>query len=688
LEQLAALAPETFTRKIIDHLLPAVTSEYLPYSIPAARALLGAELKKDERLGVAVRLIDSFANFLEAINCILLEADEITKENLEIVVPNFVSMAVPPPPGIFFGGDEPREYNAYPIKTLYKKRPDDLCEHIDSLLNSLEPSHIGAASKTLLAIEDVNLFSKYARSILGKLMRRRTLLPKERRESSVVHYLRETASKCFEHSPTATDAIIQSYLDDNDELGRKEAFRLYRRAIKIGFREKVTIGEAQHTAFKRLLWAAVDKPDEHMDEAGQFFRNAWDELAELAERNFDDLIGAAATLSEKYKAVDQEPTIEIAHHTLFQMDQNNKRSAIDSLQGALMEWAAIGARSRGEEGIEDFLDLYRKLPEDQTQMRGNMIVHVSKLVTGVSSLNAVLSDWYRALMDESTLVRASAVQAWKDVPHRLREDFPDLFFEAFAALLTDPYVMVHRSVVRTLDRRSFPEHKRHLLYHGLSNLILHYANENKRQDFVVDCIGVFASLCLSEEQRTGKIGKYLCEILLTLEESALYHAVDRLDYRFSDTPDFLKVAIKSLKSDYTRSISIDDSMSSILRASSAEVQKCTREIEEAFKALQPLQPEDFIEALFLISTLTRADSYNAALRCIKIILDDIPEQDRHLHRKIRSELVHTACKIEECLAENKNWLALAEHWRDLVEDLKKDDEERTELRHFPPSLLS
>lgn len=43
-----------------------------------------------------------------------------------------------------------------------------------------------------------------------------------------------------------------------------------------------------------------------MDDAGQFFRHSWDEFSELAVDNFDDLIGAAATLSEKFEALNKE----------------------------------------------------------------------------------------------------------------------------------------------------------------------------------------------------------------------------------------------------------------------------------------------------------------------------------------------------------------------------------------------
>ena len=248
----------------------------------------------------------------------------------------------------------------------------------------------------------------------------------------MLYYLREAASKRLERFPEETDKIIQSFLADNDDTGREEAHRTYRSVLKPRYREKAQIGTAQRIAFRRLLWAAVERPENGMDEAGQFFRHSWDEFVQLAVEHFDDLIGAAATLSEKYEQIDAEPILELTDNALAKMEKRKKRTAIDSLQGALIEWAAVRAKAKGCRGIEDFLDLYRRLPKDQTQMRGNMIVHVSKLLTGVESLTLEFSDWYSALMDESTVVGASAVQAWENVPYDLVKNFPYLFFQAFS----------------------------------------------------------------------------------------------------------------------------------------------------------------------------------------------------------------------------------------------------------------
>lgn len=687
LEQLANLAPETFTRKVVEHLLPAVLNDYLPYSIPAAKALLNGPLEPEEKLSVAVRLVSSYEKSPVAIEVVLSNAEKLSRGDLTRVLSRFVSMAVGPPPGMHLGVGKPIRLDTAPVQSLFRKRHAEICAEVDALLGDANPDKIGAAAEIVLATDSDELLSKHTRSIFTKLMRRRTLLPGERRDSSVLYYLREAASKCLERFPEETDKIIQSYLADNDDTGRKEANRTYSSMLKHNYREKVQIGTAQRIAFRRLLWAVVERPGDGMDDAGQFFRHSWDEFAQLAFENFDDLIGAAATLSEKYEQIDAEPILELADNVLAQMEKSNKRSAIDSLQGALIEWAAVGAKSKGREGIEEFLGLYRRLPEDQTQMRGNMIAHASKLLKGVESLTLVLTDWYRALMDEGALVRARAVQAWEDVPYDLVKNFPDLFFDAFSVLLMDPYVIVHRSAVQSLRRRSFPKEKRGIIKQGLWNLIVYYSQESKQEDFIVDCIDAFAYLCLSPEERKGKLGQLLSGILLRLDGSALYHAVDRLHYGFKEVPGFVNVALKSIRDDYTRSISIDDCAAAILSAPQNELQNCVDDIKKAFEALRPFRPEGFVEALLYAAALTKAGNHAAASSCFKELMSGIPEEDRNKQWQLEAALVETASDIECAIENGEPFLELIEKWRSLMSDLEKEYEERAELRDFPPSFF-
>jgi hypothetical protein len=683
LEQLANLAPEAFGQKVINHLLPAAIHEHFPYSVHAAKALIRARLETAEKVAVSVRLLDSYVKSQEAIDYVLAESDKLDRQNLAKVIGRFVSMAVPPPPSMSFGG-EAREFDNAPIRSLFEKRQGDVCQEIEALFDGTHPGQIAAATKTILAIDSDELFAKYARNIFAKLMRRRTLLPKEGRDSGVLYYLRHAASGCLERLPDEVDTIIQSFLLDNDDIGKQEANRVYRSVLRHG--EKPRIGKPQRTAFRRLLWAAVDQP-EAMDDAGDFFRHAWNELAELAADYLDDLIGAAAMLSEKYEQLGAGRSLEVSDPFLAQMELRSKRTAIDSLQGALISWAAIGARSKGRAGIEDFLTLYRRLPENQTQMRGNMIVHVSKLLTGVESLNQVLSDWYRALMDESALVRASAVQAWENVPYEMRENFPDLFFQAFAVLLTDPYVIVHRSAVRALRRSFFPQDKRQLLNVVMWNLVVSYAQESEDKEFLVECIDVFAMLCLTDEQKKGKFGVFLSSLLLKLDSHVLYHAVDKLVYSFGEVPGFAKVALKSLVDQYTRSISTDDCVTTILRAASNELRDCADDIEAAFDVLKPFHPEDFAEALLLISALTKAGRFSSARDRSQALLAAIPPETRYVQWRLEAALVETAAAMEGAIAGGEAVTGLIELWKRLSADLEIENEERAEIRDVPPRFF-
>ncbi|HHD2920517.1 TPA: hypothetical protein ACNZ5U_004958, partial [Enterobacter kobei] len=214
--------------------------------------------------------------------------------------------AVESPPGMMIGTFERKVLNKGPIQSLFKKRQADICDVVDEYIKDTHRGKFQFAIEIIIASDDDELLLRHIRSIFAKLMRRRTLLPEERRDSSILFFLREAATKYLDRFPDESDKVIQSYLADKDDIGRHEANRAYRSVLRNNYRKKSKTGKIQKIAFRRLLWAAVENPEDSMDDAGQFFRHSWDEFAELAVDNFDDLIGAAATLSEKFEALNKE----------------------------------------------------------------------------------------------------------------------------------------------------------------------------------------------------------------------------------------------------------------------------------------------------------------------------------------------------------------------------------------------
>ncbi|WP_204274540.1 hypothetical protein [Vibrio astriarenae] len=685
LEKFAHLAPEVFTPRIVDLLLQAVVGDdYLPYSTHAANALLNACIDEAKKLPVALFLIQRSSISPSTINVVLSNVDTLRVNQLEIALRGFALLATKSAPDPFIFSDQLRQVDSDPLKRLFDARKTDLTEALSRLFSRKESISIQTATRALIGINDSSLLTHFLRDIVALLMRRRLLLPEEGSDSNVIHFLRKAASLCLLQIPESTDKVIQSYLTDNDPVGFDESNRIYDSAIRL-VKSDTRIEDVHKVAFKRLLWAAIESPDNHRNRALDTFRYTKSELSTLALDSFDDLIGAAATLSEKYEHVGKEGALEVPYSFSDRIEQSNKKREISSLQSSLVNLAALGAKCRGQKGIEDFLSLYRKLPKNQEQMRGCMITHITKMVTGVSSLNLVLSDWYGALMDESVLVRASAIDAWEYVPFDVIKYFPNLFFDAYSLALSDPYTMVHKRAVWTLMHRAFPEGKRKLLKDRLRNLVIVYSNEND-EEFLIDCINLLVSLCLTEAEIEGAYGQMLSAILLKQEGRALYYAVSTPSFGLKKLPNFLKVILKAVQDSYVRGISIRECKETILVSSKQELSNSTEELVCALEQLKPLHPKDFIEAITYAAAFSVSGDSAIGAKLFNDLLKGIPEEPRNQLWRIQTDLVATALQIESEIKVGNLSSESTQKWQSLVHDLEKEYEERAKFRNVPPGF--
>ena len=148
---------------MIEHLLPAVLHEYLPYSKHAAKALLRAPLEPEEKFSVAVRLVGSYEKSSAAVDVVLAEARKsFPKTTWKRFLRPFVSMALGPPPGMHLGGSEPIELDTASIRSLFQKRRGEICAEVDALLSDANPEKIGAAVEIILATDSDELLSRRA----------------------------------------------------------------------------------------------------------------------------------------------------------------------------------------------------------------------------------------------------------------------------------------------------------------------------------------------------------------------------------------------------------------------------------------------------------------------------------------------------------------------------------------------
>jgi hypothetical protein len=684
LEKLAHLAPEVFTENVVNYLLNVALNEQFPYSTHAANALVGAPIEVNTKLPVAIRLLHNYHLTEDVIDLVVASVEQLEIEQIEVALKAFASLATESPPSNFMDHGSRRPINPNPLEALYSGRQKDIGNLLGTYLKNSNSRKFQTAIEVLIIIDDKELLSKHTKTIIALLMRRRILLPSERKDSNILFYLRKAASKCLLHLPNETDKFIQAYLEDQDTIGRDEAYDTYDSVFR-KFDKTSLVTDSQKVSFNRLLWAAVAEPDNYKNKAIEFFRYSQGELSILAFNNMDELIGAAATLTEKYEQIDKKPTIEVTETYLSEIDKSNKKSSIYNLQSSLIELAAIGAKSQG--GIESFMSLYKKIPSNQIQMRGIMISKIATLISDINSLNLVLSDWYKALMDESVLVRSSAIEAWEDTPYDSIKNFPHLFFEAFSIALRDPYVMVHKAAVKALRFRAFPEEKRSLIKEPLWHLIFCYSKESKNDEFVVSCIELLVSLCLSEAELKGQIGEHLSEILLQRESQALYKALNQSRYRFKSLPKFTKVALKAIQDSYVRSITIDDCETVLLESDKKELADNLTDLMKAFEALKPHRPETFTEALLYVFLISKSGNNKISKDLMGELLLSIPKEERSQLWRIETQIVIEAASIECKIHAGEYNADKIERWHTLLSQMEAENEERAQFRAFPPNFF-
>ena len=120
-----------------------------------------------------------------------------------------------------------------------------------------------------------------------------------------------------------------------------------------------------------------------------------------------------------------------------------------------------------------------------------MVRQLHQLMRTTEGLTAALPHLYTAIVGASVALRASAVYAVGELDGRQQDNLPGLVFEAFMALLLDPYRMVHQHAAHALRRTNLPEEYRPRAKAGILALIVTYARDRYDDHFLVQCLDFF-----------------------------------------------------------------------------------------------------------------------------------------------------------------------------------------------------
>ena len=691
LVEFARLAPEAFPPAVVEFLKDRFIEGDDKLATPAIRTLLELPIEPEAKLELAVRdasdtgVCESSAKYLEN------AAAELSPENVNAVLRSLTLRAFPMVGlGYFvFQSDDA------PLLALVSHHGEVISKTLKEWLASGEEYLVDNAVRAIFVIAHAHpaLVKPFLREVFGKLLRHDVLLPgfsDEARDSLSV--LMQTTARLFCAFPDAADEILEILLRGSGENARSEGAQLYSRVLyEWDGDPDFTPGNAQEIAFKRILWMAAEISEGKLnEEAIQFFPSVREQLLPIAAKNVEEMLGVAATFPSKIELFDEESAVEVPKTGLEGLDavrRSQQRSLIYSFQENLLAWAFAASARQDRAAVIRILDFYVALPENQVEMRANMVKYFSGLMGKHEYVNLVLSHVYTAMTSPEPLVRGSAATAVGKAPYGLRRDFPELLFEVYIVLLSDPDVYVHQSAVHALNIHDFPENLKPRLAHRLVSLIRDYVHQGNEDSFVVQCLKHYALGCLTDTQLSGSEGHFVVGIISQLEERYACEAVTVLGYSLKDLPDFVKLCAKILQGKKIYKSNRKERMFRLLDGIPRErLREASDEFADTARSFADTEPH---RAGPIIELLAKAGCWAEATCVCEHILTTIP--DTLLNRGIRLhfEGLRQVCAFESARPTDGISIDDAEAtWSKFLEDEQNDNPDPNAENLFQKSFSS
>jgi len=431
--------------------------------------------------------------------------------------------------------------------------------------------------------------------------------------------------------------------------------------------------------------AVENTPEVSNHTAAHFFHYARNNLVKIAVAEIDTLYGAAAMLSQKAEKIGEEKTIKTAPTGLEALEQSNARNAIHQLQKALIKWAFMASKYEGLNGVKRIIELYEKTPEKEVEFRANIVAHLTELISDTDTFNCVLPHLYAAMTNQEVLIRGSAATAIGEASYDVRRDFPDLLFEVYVVLLTDPYVYVHQSAVRALKSHVFPDYLKPNLKYALINLIKVYYHETEKAEFLVKCLEKFVEAFLTDTEIEGNTGKLLVGVIDSLPDREACDAIERLTFSLRNAPGFAKVVAKRLDCEWASDFMLSKLYRALFQVPAVSLEDCVDHIYKSGKLAASINAH---QARTSISLLTRAGAFDRAKKLCTEILEELPDTREQESLRAFIDSLRRIADFEASLPKTSQELKHEqEAWNSHLESIERAKEEKDGYGHLPPMLF-
>ena len=676
LYETARLAPEAFPPPVIEYIFSLVEAQE-HWACKAGLKVLATLRADPRRLARSAMLCLKNWNATETAAAVLVARLTVADETLiSSILPNLIRLAAPSDGPVLIE----RRPRVAPIIRLHAAFPAQVAATIDKLFDGDPQSiNLAACAVKVLTQRDPTLGERFARDLVSKLARAKWLPDPDdyhHEYQKVAQNLEKATVIVFRAAPVTVDALFQDFRIGASDAGEARIFSAYARVLQAGrFRKKRAVSAADHLAFQRLLWEAPKTASDHVfREIHSAIGRDPDDLIDLATAQVDNFLGAAIQLDEMITALDSEPQDRGA--TMFDvLGRSNRRSNLVSLRNGLVRWAAKGAAAG--ETPASYLQVLENLPEGRDALAGSMIENTVALMDSAVSLNTVLPTLFTALVGTSVLRRGNAARAIGEMPWRHRENAPNVLWEAFLPLLTDPYVYVHASAIRALRRIHLPASFDPIVRLGIWSVLSAHAKSSDQEDLLLDCIKLLVMHYLTDQEKSGRVGAFLVTLLAKMPTWRLSNDIARISRQLANAPGLVELLISHLLDPQTTEHGEEYAIEALSDLPVDVIHNCRTQLASIPIAADRGPPYWILD---LIEILSRSRAWAEAEQLAEAALAAIPETVRAISLRLMFQLAHGAAAFESALAQGdyERATTLAAQWREMKFKQEENDREKAQ----------
>lgn len=688
----ACLAPEILTPELTEHLFSLLESGEHWFDAMGLTILANYAPGRVRLTRCAMRCLSTRA--LDIAGTIVSERiSDIDAADVADAIIGLACLASPPRPdfpGHHGNGPEP---NAVPLQLVAAAFPEQAMRGFDALLAHKDDFQVALAARALASFvsKESRWRDCFVRNLAALLSRADRLIDVDRDSEmrSVTHDLTESLAQAYLGAPAFTDAELMRQFESASPEGEGRLADVYEHVLRRAKDRENKVAIADVDPYRLVLTQLVvlaesSENSEVIQQLLSALRHPPASLAPLAKQMMDLFLGAAAVIDTKVNAPDTDSVVVAPKNPFEAMDRQTRRWNLRSLRDCFIAWAVRGA-SLDASGLAAFEAFLSRRASFSESLEAALIEESHPLFKTNAGLAAMLPYLYSAMVGPSTLARAAGAKAIEEMGSRQLAELPSLVIEAFLMMLTDPYVIVHKTAVRTLRRVTLPDDYKKFVSYALQNLIVGYRHE-KDQEFLLDCIEAYGRGHRNDEQFLATDGKVFVAILGEIKPAHLlrsghHHYLGHLA-QAEGYPELILGLFAHCREDYELERALELVGNFPLGAAGSRLPLVLKTVAT--------DPRGISICGTFVEILARDGAWEGAVEVAKLRVDAIPETPRERASRLFAQQLLLRAQFEYLLSLGK-WdeaLALREGWDLAEKELAANREHNEKSYPFGPLLRS